>query len=886
MGAQLGWLLAAEPQAHGSAVPPGLPSVVHRELASSRLPAQATTPPANMDAALKSLEERYIQISKKFSTPADRPSVARPSFSVTRCRTEALENPYLSFASEILRNERQDNTRLRVLVERPLNQNERKEFASAFGKVDATKLVAGDMSDADVRTVRKYVGQKRFAHLERTTLGLLGGLAKEVGKGLVVDRFKELIVGNPSKETLKLVKELEEKYFIDLKRQLQEQGEKLDFFGQKLENVEALAQKADRNTMATLATQWMLLYYTVHTTTELQKGIQGVQDSQEETLETIKKGSAQIKAGLGQNRALVQKNVSQTYENGLKLDLMMSGLYDSLPTAEKIAWLKNPAFNIPEDRRKDEVTKQERVRLSEEFDHYFSTAGKIVQGLDALGVDKEVLKVADAAITKGSQATQIFKAIAKGDFFGAIGGVFGLIFGGGPDPAEIRHEEVMKGLKAIQENQQKIYDKIVDVERQIIEVRRQLAEVMDAVRDVDRKVCDVYKLLHELADRDLKNLEILLNDLEQHETYEGKVKYFGQPGKQATFDDGFKELRRRFSSAAGRPNDEFGLPSPIHQLTPAQGEKFAAYLRDFVAPHFRLAAKVKLDEKWLVGLAAISRDVLDLEGKLKSIREDRFVAPHKVTVEQFTRFLDAPLVARDVELALRTIPYRFYQVTATAQPKVGGAIGQLMTKKQMFQPGVFDDVKQRRADCENLLRGTLDRLTVALAQQALLCGDILLNEMYADPDASEAREVLRTNAMAASNLGLLAARRTALNNYSYTTFFSFQNAFHWQRAFEPWKHSVEFRREADGWLMGFSKSGNAPSVDIPLPLPGAFVTGEFEQFEIVERLRHLRVRVIDLIADLEFSEQLGPKEYQLLTDIYAWDSANHARMRSVLATPE
>ncbi len=846
--------------------PQGLPIEVMRKLAE---PDKQSPLPFEPDAAtrLDRIRARYTAMYQSKLARTDSSDRLTPVIVARHFEGTTFENPYFKVYKQLREDAGKNGMRLRRSLREPItDQKLQKQFAEALARVDITKLVDQDVSDSQVDVVNKYMEVLSVKDaMTILTLAYEGGT-------WVYEKYKD------GQEQAKA--EDARRVQLDYFRQLQEDvgvlGDKLEVLGTQVDGIGQSVDRVDRNTVAVLITQHAHLKYTVATLREMQAQIDSVQVVQEDTLVTVKAGFHEVRKELLQQKAISQATLNKTIENGLKLDLVASGIYESLPSADaRVRFLNHPAFNI--SGKEAELTRQTRLRVAERLDDYFAASNQLINGLGQLGCDPEFVKVASTAVAKGAQANQVFKSAVKGDWLGAVAGVLGLAFGGGPSAEELRHQEVMDAFRQVMESQQKIYDKLLNIEKQIRELRVELVEVKEAIREVGTQVQDVHALLREMADKDALLLDDFLKQLSAEADYDGECKHFNLAGNPEMFNRGWQELQARFQFATSN-----GMSAPLsekHLLKAADGDKASQYLTEYVAPHYQLLRDMKWQPRDFGQLSLSSQTVRDIERRTKEMiqgqreiiqgQREIIQGQREIPVEHFNSFVKAHVVERDVRLLIQAANYRFLQAS-DASPSKG-----LMTLVQLQDANALNDLKQRRKEILNVLANALSVVETATAQQTMLSGDLLLPVLYADPDSAVARQILRSNQLLRGNFGLYLADQSGINSIQYASLYNFQDPVHWSPINNAWKtkwpgvKSCWFLRDTDGWGAILPNGKNEDWVRVPLPLPSAEALGEFEWSSALHRMHALRAELVDAIIQIEFCSSISIEDERLLVQLFA-----------------
>jgi hypothetical protein len=207
--------------------------------------------------------------------------------------------------------------------------------------------------------------------------------------------------------------------------------------------------------------------------------------------------------------------------------LGVSNLQVSQSTEKKVNFLQNFAFSrmTPEEQlatlnsgiqdenispeKKEILQKQleaeiKRKELNNTIAGYLSGASELVGIADKLGLDKKIVNDLQTGVNIGNAAFNAFTSMQSGNVLGAISAVSSIFGMGGRDIARERHEEIMQqfenvffeldeikkgindlkaGQQAIIANQQKTFDALITINKQIDENQKEILSEIDKLND-------------------------------------------------------------------------------------------------------------------------------------------------------------------------------------------------------------------------------------------------------------------------------------------------------------------------------------------------------------------------------------------------------------------
>lgn len=134
--------------------------------------------------------------------------------------------------------------------------------------------------------------------------------------------------------------------------------------------------------------------------------------------------------------------------------------------------------------------------------HYLHAGSELVNAAKRLGLPQSVTDAAEKAMAIGDLASQAVSDLLSGNYLGLATNLLGGVFGGGPDPAALRHQQIMEGISAILQTQQQIIKQLYVMDAKLdslivwnarnhVEVMQALAELRTMVRGLAEHSADV-----------------------------------------------------------------------------------------------------------------------------------------------------------------------------------------------------------------------------------------------------------------------------------------------------------------------------------------------------------------------------------------------------------
>jgi hypothetical protein len=540
---------------------------------------------------------------------------------------------------------------------------------------------------------------------------------------------------------------------------------------------------------------------------------------------------------------------------------------------------------LGKDADKAEVSKLKTQAAFESAEKYVEAGGALVALARSAGLKGNTVDAAAEVLSKAKSLVQFGSALAKSDPIGAISALASLIFGGGPDPAEERHKEVMEKLgvlegklDAVLKNQQLIYDKLVGIEKKLdeltIEVKKNHVEVMTKLDELQHNVLTNREVLFELLKRDLHVSKVasFVEIEKKKKTYAEKVAWFNN----------FSELYSRADNGLAANLPVGHSPPEISsyfKVKLSTNQEVQAYLEKAVVPLFDLFLKRALADEYdsaVSRLLEFSFTVRDLDRKLAT-KPLLPVKSRRISQEHLRDLLFAQFIhdyANDVTLFC---PYIFLVDKPTRPTRLLSAKEvQAQAKKDAVD---FDTKRENKA--VPYLQDPLFLVNVAIAQRTLLSGDALLPVLYeqilANTIEDKTIDLLTRHPILARNLAtyFLVKRVQANggNTFSYSFAFNSKDKDYLSALTRHEKTYFQFARSKVG-LVEDGKLAERESwclrlrqLLIPLPVPNDFDVGQLIPVDEMIDLYQLRHRLIDEIASYDLPVHLSQTERAALTEL-------------------
>lgn len=512
----------------------------------------------------------------------------------------------------------------------------------------------------------------------------------------------------------------------------------------------------------------------------------------QEQLGHIIETQGQIQAGLDD----LNKRVGRT-EQGV--EFLQQYMFGKMTPDEQLNALRSGIFpGMPDGQRKDLEERialvKKREELTKSISSYLNGANELVSIARNLGVDPEIVGKAQLVVNAGTQVFNAFGAFASMNFLGGVSALTSIFGLGGRDIAAERHQEIMsalttlyskvdvidrkidlllQGQEQILKNQQTIFNAVVHLSEQVASNHR---EVLERLREVQGDILYNRVLINTRVDEEYalcRNL--VIHPITGERRIDTSRRLYP---RYAEFLALHRDFGDQFSTCATRlqrtrmANDEFHSTFWLETYKQIDNN-VGVYIDTIYAAALALlegdvGATAPTAAQRFSSLLSPMHTVSDLDRKIATVgnpRQPRFRRPFDVLMR---RAIAPSAVARHSNYLLDI--HFYYQLVnpATNRPFPFASV---ITPAQIRKTGYF------------ALFEALNLVDIAVAQQTLLSGDVLLPIMYGvwrnqarTPSPEDERQFLllkrlmRGNSIVARNFTLYALRHEVLAESNALTY--------------------------------------------------------------------------------------------------------------------
>ncbi len=641
-----------------------------------------------------------------------------------------------------------------------------------------------------------------------------------------------------------------------------------------------------------------------------------------ETQEHVKTSLTRVQTELHQVQADVGQLTTRVSRNESRLDSVESDVrflndfvFGQLPPARQIEALKRGIF--PEMSSAERAAAVHKIRIVERrqaivegIGDVLNAAGVFVQAAGRLGVDPDFVEKAGQVVRVGQAAFSAFTSFASGNYLGAVTALAGLL-GGGPDAATVRHGQVMGRLSQLLRGQQAILTNqrhILDNQRRILEslcviyeevirlgqtIQRVHASLMESLAKVRTEVLINRSILRDLVSEGLERAEYFRET--RHEidhsfrggafrSYEGLAQHFYEYSD--TFHHGIRSIELalsrdevaalfRLTTFAG---DRIGTPS-LDALAfiraiylPCLSFWREAVTAASIQPEVALKATL-LPSRWITrgtralpgGTTADSQEKLGRLGNEEPIESARFLLANLENLLSVTTLTWACNLVAELNV--------YFQLLMRPNDASIMEAEEVALSPRLSRRG------------RGLVRNCLPLLDLAIAQQALLSGDCLLEHLgkLLERHEPSALELLRENALLRRNWAVhcvreaLARRRASAYHLEIALRTRTESRLLESFLDQPWEvrrvdpgpqAGDDSPRPHEAWVVVVGWEDVDP-VMVPMPSPKDIIEGLHEHTPEMGLLLATKARVVDALADYDLVESLpeGDRAFALTMNL-------------------
>jgi hypothetical protein len=620
-------------------------------------------------------------------------------------------------------------------------------------------------------------------------------------------------------------------------------------------------------------------------TAESNRQFSEIADSQQQIAGELQKMREGLEDATQVARESQGKVLDITHDVGFLARFMFSGMSIS----EQKAALQNGFMEKLSTAERGKLVKkmellEQRQKLEEKVAAALNGAQTLLSVGEQLGINPKAIAQGREIVSKASAITNLVGSIASGNWIETLNGI-GQLFGAqqGPSVADLRHDEIMKGLGALQQGQEELVkgqQALMEGQKVLLEYAQASVEMSQAILDNQKRsfeamvqLSDQMATYHQevLSRLDILEREFVINrELVRAIGRSNISKCNSFLSTRARFDS-FSKQTREFDSASERREhlNEY-RPEFLSCVTGLDdllksGGNFNSYLaaasysdaakginhlvNDIYIPSLEMVRGLESANPGLLrSLALPATHLLFMDEHLAALNgeADRNALVLPYSGSDLKSLISSEVLTSVVEELFEVLPY--LDVVDFSEH---GEFPSLMSL--LAGNGRRSDPKRPR----DLLESALEKINLAIAQESLIAGQGLLPQLHATMntgaviDSRPEAKLLAANPLLAMNYlvyaagHLLKANHRSLYSYEAARNFKLDDRYLREVLGTAWKYS-----QKDGkW--GVTLGGKWTA----LPDGAALAEDRIEYRSSMNRLIELRARISSQLAELDLLRQ-------------------------------
>lgn len=448
---------------------------------------------------------------------------------------------------------------------------------------------------------------------------------------------------------------------------------------------------------------------------------------------------------LGANMNLLSNSVnilhSEVKTNSENVGILKNYIFSNADVKGKIELLRSGILdNDLDKKKKDALEKQLKAveakqNVQNDIKNYLNKAQHITTILSNVGFDSDTVEKANELISLGSTAMNAFAAYSSGNVLGTVSIVSGF-FGGKSksDPATQRHKQIMEKLGIIDEKLDEV------LERQLMLLKGQ-QHILESLSKISRQIDELHGIEMEMLE-EIKT-ETLYNRLSNVNLHTRKLRVlesFSKPfvqfklKKSRTYDDiiqYYKDNGDLFEPHNQIFNDLLSLNSPTldefmklknYEVLGIQDGSSTNIISELIKGFDEI---IKYVENHMSNSEVISknsfvamRDIYDLGEKISIVQKDNLQDEYS---NYWHLIKSSLIITKNLERVYDVLKevHIFYLLQKDKDSE-----SELLSKNEFFSEQFHKRYGLRH------FKNLLTLVNIAIIQQNLLSGDILLERFY------------------------------------------------------------------------------------------------------------------------------------------------------------
>lgn len=513
-------------------------------------------------------------------------------------------------------------------------------------------------------------------------------------------------------------------------------------------------------------------------------------------IESIGKRVDNINNALNSLTKKVNDVSSLSRHNTADIEYLKLTMYSNLSSEQKLMWIKSNFLNLPEDERKFQELKlmevminQERINLARDVSDYCQLASAAFSFLEAAGIKDPNVKKLTKAANYAAQGTEVAMSFLTGNYISAINGLGGMLFGRKNNP----NQQILNMLVEQDKKLNQIIDMQIQTLKMLDQINKNLVElikrqefffneILNELYDIKYGLKISLDLQREITGEPLKLGSDFLNDFLRLPSLSEKIEYWKS----------FPDVFNRVNTGLGTLSSPGRISPYFHLAYSESANGNIKFRNDFFDPlradYFKVYPELAGSHKFSAFLSAYSPDYVSLKEKIKYAKYSKNVLP-VFKGDEFEWLLDSKNIIEFSEVLMQFGRLRIFADEEETLQRMKEP-HKILIASNHSQVKLWNDKTVQQLRFANKI------IDIAIAQQQLLSGDLLIPHYVSEIANSEIQSMLSKNVILKENVGLYFFKeRGEMNNvdkYAYEFAFATKDTFLLREVFKNTTNMPEF----------------------------------------------------------------------------------------------
>lgn len=622
--------------------------------------------------------------------------------------------------------------------------------------------------------------------------------------------------------------------------------------------------------------------------------VKGIAIRNTERINRIGEKVSKLSNYVNQNSISINDNRNDIMRIDGEVDVIKLTLFSKLPPKEKKQWLQSKMINVPNDSTltvllndiEEEISRDESIELAADIKKYCVIGTESINILNNIGIlDAAVAQDLNKAIGFASGISDMASAYLTGNYGAMLSGISSMAFGGGKSTDQKRFEQMMSFLKGMDvkldtiiSNQHKIMKGIVGLQKTLVKI-----DSLNEVRYRDLKV-DI-SLINTKVNVLTEDINLLLktqylNDIkflvEAFNRYEDNFEVFKS---EVTVENHKTEATRNFNNLFNSGNSDISLQSLLtYESSRPENSNFSKATLESEIHKFQSQYLELLE------IASDSLGQIHLLSKLSLPSNDlAFLDSTYQKIELFKElnlpFNSSRYFGLDDFIHLESLFELIYYSTEFSEIQL---LWNKSGKFYLHPLGILDDPNHligKKSNTKAFLEQSLKWINLAIVQQNLISGDVLLPFIYDNRDNQNLTAKFLTfsellNQNYAHYIVDKRVREKGFTGVSYEMAFSSKSINGIENLVNrDYDDNFEIKESPQGWLIKIGNDIDGKAIYCSLPSPKEFKSRAINLGFELNILLDEKSKVISYLSEYELQNDLRSTR-KAIYDLYSLTSQN------------